>query len=271
MNLNSESLKKKLAGKMIGHRLHYYDQIGSTNDEAFRLGEEGAPEGTVLIAESQSSGKGRMQRVWYSPPGANIYTSVILKPPVGTIQATQIPIAAGVAAAETINEFCPGKAWIKWPNDVLIGGKKVCGILAQMKMSGQAVDFVVVGVGINVNLTREQFPPDIQEIATSLAIEAGGEISRPALIIRLYENMAKWYRELTRNGFAAVRERWLNQSEMIGKTVSVIFKSEAVSGKAVGLDEDGSLILMTANNQKMTVSAGDASILKEVNTNAAGD
>ncbi|MEN6508714.1 MAG: biotin--[acetyl-CoA-carboxylase] ligase [Smithella sp.] len=270
MSLNSESLKKNLAGKMIGHRLHYYKDIGSTNDEAFRLGEEGAPEGTVLIAESQSSGRGRMQRIWYSPPGANIYTSMILRPPVGTIQATQIPIAAGVAVAETINEFCPGKASIKWPNDVLIGGKKVCGILAQMKMSGQTVDFIVVGIGINVNLAREQYPHDIQEIATSLAIEAGREISRPDLIIRLYENMAKWYRELTRNGFSAVRERWLNLSEMIGKTVSVMFQNETVSGKAVGLDEDGSLILMTANNQKLTVSAGDATILKEVNTNAAG-
>lgn len=211
-----------------------------------------------------------MQRIWYSPPGANIYTSMILRPPVGTIQATQIPIAAGVAVAETINEFCPGKASIKWPNDVLIGGKKVCGILAQMKMSGQTVDFIVVGIGINVNLAREQYPHDIQEIATSLAIEAGREISRPDLIIRLYENMAKWYRELTRNGFSAVRERWLNLSEMIGKTVSVMFQNETVSGKAVGLDEDGSLILMTANNQKLTVSAGDATILKEVNTNAAG-
>ena len=270
-SLNAESLRKQLAGKMIGHCLHYYDEIGSTNDEAFRLGEKGAPEGMVLIAESQSSGKGRMQRIWYSPPGANIYTSVILRPPVGTLQSTQIPIAAGVAAAETVNDFCPGRAWIKWPNDVLIGGKKVCGILAQIKMSGQAVDFVVVGIGINVNLAREQFPHDIQEIATSLAIEAGREISRPELIIRLYENMAKWYRELTRNGFTAVRERWLSLSEMIGKTISVKFHNEAVSGKAVGLDEDGSLILLTANNQNMTVSAGDATILKEVNTYATGN
>ena len=225
-SLNTESLRKQLAGKMIGHCLYYYDEIGSTNDEAFRLGEKGAPEGTVLIAESQSSGKGRMQRIWYSPPGVNIYTSVILRPPVGTLQSTQIPIAAGVAAAETINDFCPDKARIKWPNDVLIGGKKVCGILAQIKMSGQAVDFVVVGIGINVNLAREQFPQDIQEIATSLAIEAGREISRPELIIRLYENMAKWYTELTRNGFNTVRERWLNLSEMIGKTVSVMFQNE---------------------------------------------
>ena len=270
-SLNAESLRKQLAGKMIGHRLFYYDEIGSTNDEAFRLGEKGAPEGLVLVADSQSSGKGRMQRIWYSPPGANIYTSVILRPPAGMLQSTQIPIAAGVAAAETINDFCPGRAWIKWPNDVLIGGKKVCGILAQIKMSGQAVDFVVVGIGINVNLAREQFPQDIQEIATALAIEAGREISRPELIIRLYENMTKWYRELIQNGFASVRERWLNRSEMIDKTVSIVFHNEAVSGKAVGLDEDGSLILLTANNQKMSVSAGDATILKEVNTYAAGN
>jgi BirA family biotin operon repressor/biotin-[acetyl-CoA-carboxylase] ligase len=271
MSLDPEFLKKKLAGKMVGHCLHYYEEIGSTNDEAFRLGEEGAQEGTVLIAERQSSGKGRMQRRWYSPPGANIYTSVILRPPVGTIRVTQIPIAAGVAAAETLNEFCPDKARIKWPNDVLIGGKKVCGILAQIKMSGQAVDFIVVGIGINVNLEREQFPQDIQEIATSMVMEAGREISRPEVIIRLYENMAKWYRELTRNGFNTVRERWLNLSEMIGRTVSVMFQNETVRGKAVGLDEDGALILRNANNQNMTVSAGDATILKEVNTYAAGN
>ncbi|MHB8137471.1 MAG: biotin--[acetyl-CoA-carboxylase] ligase [Smithellaceae bacterium] len=262
MNLNQESLKQSLTGKMIGHRLHYYEEIGSTNDEAFRLGSSGASEGTVLIAESQSAGKGRMERTWHSPAGANIYTSIILRPSFETMRATQIPIAAGVAVAETLNKYCPGKVWLKWPNDVLIGGKKVCGILAQMKMSGHAIDFVVVGVGINVNLTREQFPQDIQTIATSLAIEAGREISRLELIISLYENMAKWYRQLTENGFDSVKEKWLGFSDMIGKTISVMFREETVSGKAVGLDEDGALILLTAGNQTIKVSAGDATILK---------
>jgi len=262
MILKPEILKQRLAGKFIGHQLYYYQETGSTNDEAYRLGSKGAPEGTALIAESQSAGKGRMQRVWHSPAGANIYTSIVLRPEFETIRAPQISIAAGVAVAETLGPYCPGKVWLKWPNDVLIGGKKVCGILAQMKMSGNAIDFVVVGIGINVNLNPEQFPPDIQKIATSLAIEAGCEISRLDLIIRLYENMAKWYRELVQNGFGPVKEKWLGLSSMIGKPVSVMFREETVSGTALGLDDDCSLILLTDRDETVRVSAGDATILK---------
>jgi len=263
MDLTQESLKQNLAGKFIGHQLHYYEEIGSTNEEAFRLGIQGVPEGTALIAESQSAGKGRMQRVWHSPAGANIYTSILLRPVFEPARAPQISIAAGVAAAEMIDHYCPGKTQLKWPNDVLIGGKKVCGILAQMKMSGNAIDFVVVGVGINVNLNHEQFPRDIQEMATSLFMEAGREISRLELIIHLYENMAKWYRELTQNGFGAIREKWLSLSPMIGKPVSVMFHEEAVSGRAIGLDDDGSLVLLTDGNDTVKVSAGDATLLKK--------
>jgi BirA family transcriptional regulator, biotin operon repressor / biotin---[acetyl-CoA-carboxylase] ligase len=262
MKLDQEDLIRKLAGKFIGHRLYCYDETGSTNDEAFRLGMQGAPEGTALIAESQSAGKGRLQRVWHSPAGANIYTSIILRPTFEAARAPQISLAAGVAVAETLCQYCPDKVWLKWPNDVLIGGKKVCGILAQMKMSGNAIDFVVVGIGINVNLNREQFPKDIQEIATSLAMEAGREILRWELIIHLYENMAKWYRELAENGFGPIKDKWLSLSPMIGKPVAVMFREEAVSGKAMGLSDDGSLILRTAENKIVNVSAGDATVLK---------
>lgn len=262
MIYNQESLKQNLAGQWIGHQLHYYEEIGSTNDEAFRLGMAGAPEGTVLIANSQSAGKGRMQRVWHSPAGANIYTSIILRPPFETVRAPQISIAAGVAVAETLNPCCQDRAQLKWPNDVLIDGKKVCGILAQMKMTGAVIDFVVVGIGINVNLSYEQFPDDIQQIATSLAIEAGHDISRLALIIRLYENLAKWYKNLVNCGFETVRKAWLGRTPMIGQIVQVMFREEAVRGKAMGLDEDGSLILLTDKNETFRVSAGDATIIK---------
>ncbi len=262
MNLNQEYLRKNLAGKFIGHPLYYYEEIGSTNDEAFHLGVAGAPEGTVLIAESQMAGKGRMQRVWYSPPGANIYTSIILRPMFEAPRAPQISIAAGVAVAEILEDYCPGKVRLKWPNDVLIEGKKICGILAQMKMSGGDIDFIVVGIGMNINLSYEQFPKDIQKIATSLSIETGREISRADLIIRLYENVAKWYRELAQYGFDPVREKWLSLSCMIGQPVSVMFQDERVSGRAVGLGEDGSLVLLTNQNETRLVSAGDATILK---------
>lgn len=262
MELNPEFLKENLAGKCIGSPLHYYHEIGSTNDEAFHLGAAGAPEGTVLIAESQRAGKGRMQRVWYSPPGSNIYTSIIFRPAFETVRAPQISIAAGVAVAEMLDEYCPGKTQLKWPNDVLIVGKKICGILAQMKGSGSGIDFIVVGIGINVNWNAEQFPPDIKRVATSLSIETGREISRMDLIIRLYENMAKWYRELVQNGFGPVREKWIALSPMMGQPVSVKYGEETVCGRVMGLGEDGSLLLLTDRRETRQVSAGDATIIK---------
>ncbi len=262
MDWNPEKLKKSLAGKFFGHKIYYFSETGSTNDEAFSLGLDGAPEGTVVIADSQNKGKGRMQRVWHSPSGANIYTSVILKPQIPLSKASQIPITAGVTVAEIINYYCPDKARLKWPNDVLIGEKKICGILTQVKMKANAIDFIVLGIGINVNLSREQFPQDIKKIATSLAIETGYKISRLELIISLYENLVKCYKQLQQEGFGQIKEKWLSLTPMIGRRVQVMFKDEMIEGKAAGLDEDGSLILFTDENKKVKVSAGDATILK---------
>jgi BirA family biotin operon repressor/biotin-[acetyl-CoA-carboxylase] ligase len=261
MILKPEILKQQLDGKFIGHQLYYYEEIGSTNDEAFRLGSAGAPEGTALIANSQSAGKGRMQRVWYSPAGSNIYTSIILRPQIEPARAPQISILAGVAVADILESYCPDRIKLKWPNDVLINGKKVCGILSQMKTIVSEVDFIILGIGINVNISYNEFPKEICNIATSLAIETGREISRQELIIRLYENLAKWYKQLLGDGFGRIKEKWLSISPMIGQTVQVMFQEEAVSGKAIGLDEDGSLILLAAGNKKLKVSAGDATIV----------
>jgi BirA family transcriptional regulator, biotin operon repressor / biotin---[acetyl-CoA-carboxylase] ligase len=263
MGWNSEVLEKKLSGKFIGLPLYYYPEIGSTNDEAFRLGNSGAPEGAAVIADSQTKGKGRLQRVWHSPSGSNIYTSILLRPKFGPERAPQISIAAGVAVAETLSDYCPDQIQLKWPNDVLLNNKKVCGILSQIKTSANGIGFVILGIGINVNILYDQLPSDIRNIATSMAIETGREIDRVELIIGLYENMAKWYKQLTQEGFGAVKEKWLNLAPMIGRKVQVMFHQEVISGEALGLDEDGSLIILTVNNEKVKVSAGDATILKE--------
>lgn len=263
MDWNEELLKKKLTGKFFGHRLYYYPETGSTNDEAYRLGMAGAQEGTVVIAECQTKGKGRLARSWHSPAGSNIYTSVIMRPHLTPVAAPQISLVAGVAVAETLNNYCPGKVQLKWPNDVLVNGKKICGILAQMKTAGENVDFVVVGIGINVNIGENHFPEEIREIATSVSSETGRKISREDLIISLYENLAKWYKKLLQNGFAAVKEKWLGLAPMIGQDVQVMFLNEKVSGKALDLDDDGALIVLTAKNEKLKISAGDATILKK--------
>ena len=262
MKLNQEKLKQSLTGKFIGHQLYYYEEIGSTNDEAFRLGLAGEPEGTALIAEKQNAGKGRMQRVWHSPAGSNIYTSIILRPQIEPAKAPQISILAGVAVAEVLDSYCPDRIKLKWPNDVLIDGKKVCGILSQIQTSASEVDFIVLGMGINVNIIYSQFPQEICNLATSLVIETGREISRQELIISLYENLAKWYKQLLKDGFCRIKEKWLSMSPMIGEPVQVMFQEESVSGTAIGLDENGSLILLVAGNKEYKVLAGDATIVK---------
>jgi BirA family biotin operon repressor/biotin-[acetyl-CoA-carboxylase] ligase len=263
MDYNIQLLEKKLLGKTIGHKLYYYQEIGSTNDEAFRLAGAGAREGTVIIANSQTKGKGRLQRIWHSPSEANIYTSIILRPNFAPNLATQIPIMAGVAVAEILEGYCIGKVTLKWPNDVHLNGKKICGILSQAKTTVNSIAFVVLGIGINVNISHEQFTPDIRDIATSLAIEGGRDFFRQELIISLYENLTKWYKKLKRNGFDEIKEKWLSMTPMISCNIQVMFQDEVIRGRALDIAEDGSLIILNAKDEKIKISAGDATILKE--------
>jgi BirA family biotin operon repressor/biotin-[acetyl-CoA-carboxylase] ligase len=260
MDWNLEELKERLSGKHFGRQLHYYSKTDSTNDKAFALGIAGAPEGTVVIADRQSRGKGRLQRSWHSPPGVNIYTSLILRPRIASSEAARIPIMAGIAVAEVLDKYYPSKIKLKWPNDVLLNNKKVCGILSQAKISEGKIDFIVLGIGINVNIAYNQFLEEIRDSATSLAIETGMAISRQELIISLYENLEKWYKKLLQKGFDPIKERCLKLMPMIGQTVQVVFKDETIVGKATDIDEDGALILIAKGNKEIKVSAGDATI-----------
>jgi BirA family biotin operon repressor/biotin-[acetyl-CoA-carboxylase] ligase len=167
---------------------------------------------------------------------------------------------AGVAVAETLNAYCSDHVKMKWPNDVLIHNRKVCGILSQAKLTGKKIDFIVLGIGINVNLQNKEFSKEISDTATSLAIETGREISRMELIISLYENLEKWYKKLMQDGFGPIKESCLKMMPMIGQTVQVVFGEELLEGKATGMDGDGALILLTEKNEKIKVSAGDATI-----------
>jgi BirA family transcriptional regulator, biotin operon repressor / biotin---[acetyl-CoA-carboxylase] ligase len=136
----------------------------------------------------------------------------------------------------------------------------VCGILSQAKIAGSAIDFIVLGIGINVNIGRNQFSEEIYDSAISLAMEEGHEVSRQELIISLYENLEKWYKQLLQKGFASIKEKWLELTPMIGQTIEVVFKNETIKGEATGIDDDGSLILFAQGNKIIKVSAGDATI-----------
>lgn len=264
MEFNEQTLADRLSGKRIGNRIHFFQEVDSTNDVAFQLALGGAPEGTVVIAEAQTRGKGRLKRQWQSPPGSNIYTSIVLRPEIEPVFAPQITLMTGVAVADILSEYCPDDVTLKWPNDVQIRGKKVCGILTEMNASAvKKVNFVIVGIGINVNIARVDFDESFRDLATSLKEEAGIEISRLDLIIKLFDNLACLYTRLLREGFAPIKDMWLMYSDMVGKQIQVVFNNNVQAGEVHGIDDFGALIISDENEVIRRVIAGDASIVKD--------
>ena len=263
MGFDAEALKQRLAGRRIGCRFLFLPEVGSTNRMALGLSRDEAPDGTVLLADCQTEGRGRLHRVWQSPPGCNLYTSILLRPAIAPTDASQITLMAGVAAAETVASYCPRGVGLKWPNDVRIGGRKVCGILTEMRMAGGKIDAIAVGIGMNVNITGAGFDPALRDTATSLREETGSELSRADVALLLYDRFEKWYEIFLGKGFAAVREAWLARSEMGGRRIRVLFGDQTEEGVVAGIDLDGALLLTGENGTVRRVTAGDATILKD--------
>lgn len=264
MDFNEKNLAIRLSGKRIGNRIHFFSEVESTNDVLCKLARDGGPHGTVVIAECQTKGKGRLNRQWQSPPGCNIYASIALRPAIEPVYAPQITLMTGVAVADVLSIYCPGDVTLKWPNDVQIGGKKVCGILAEMSASaGGGVDFVVVGIGINVNIRKMDFDESIRNMATSLAEEAGQNISRLDLTAKLFDRFDDLYTRLLESGFGSIKDAWLSYCDMVGKRTRVIFNNDIESGKVLGLDDFGALVISDEKGKIKRVIAGDASVVKE--------
>ena len=258
--MDEQKISAGLTGRIVGRRLVVLPEVDSTNNAAFGLAAVGAPEGTAVISDMQVKGRGRLQRVWHSPPGANIYTSVVFRPAVKPADAPRMTIMAGVAVAETLERYCPGLVALKWPNDVQVRGKKICGILSEMKATADGVDFVVIGIGLNVNMRGEDFCAEIRDIATSLREETGRQIPREALAAELYTSLETWYKELTRAGFGPVKDRWLRFAGVAGQTLRVDTRSEVRRGEAVGMDDDGALLLRDESGRTRRIVAGDVMI-----------
>jgi BirA family transcriptional regulator, biotin operon repressor / biotin---[acetyl-CoA-carboxylase] ligase len=261
MQFDAEALRLRLAGKRIGGLLHCRGTVDSTNRVAMGLAREGAPEGTVVLADRQTAGRGRLQRVWQSPPGCNLYMSVILRPAVAPPDVSQITLLAGVAVAEAIAPISPVGVGIKWPNDVRIGGRKVCGILTEMRRAGGRVA-VVLGIGLNMNMGRSDFDPGHRDVATSLREETGRDHSREDMVVLLCERLEQWYETFLHAGFAPIRDGWLARSEMAGKHVRVLFRDEVQEGVVEGIDRDGALLIADGRGEVRRITAGDATIMK---------
>jgi len=262
IQFDAVALQSRLTGRRIGCRLHYEETVDSTNRVAMELAQGGAPEGTVVLADRQTAGRGRLQRSWQSPPGCNLYLSVILRPAIPPHDAAQITLLAGVAVAEAISAVCPERVGIKWPNDLLIGGRKVCGILTEAKMAMGRIDSVIVGVGLNVNIDSADFDPAHRETATSLREETGRDHSREDLLFLLCERFDQWYEIFLHDGFAPVREGWLARAEMAGKRLRILFLDEMQEGVFAGIDRDGALLIADEKGAVRRITAGDATIMK---------
>src|SRR3990167_343853 len=260
---NAFEISSNLKTSFIGKDISFYKDTGSTNDAARAFAIKGAREGFAVVADSQTKGKGRLGRRWESPASVNIYTSIILRPDIPPAHAPQLTLVAAVAMAETISKFLNNgsgykpEPTVKWPNDILINSKKTAGILTEMSSEMDRVNFVVIGIGVNVNMSKKMLPEELRPIATSLREEAGKEISRTGFIQTLYLNMETWYKLYLKNGFEPIREVWNGYFKMAGKIVRVQQMDRVIEGVAVGIDADGAFLLQVKGGSVLRIISGD--------------
>jgi BirA family biotin operon repressor/biotin-[acetyl-CoA-carboxylase] ligase len=273
--LYAEEILAGLDTDWLGREIHHFDEIDSTNRVALELARSGCAHGTTVVAESQSAGRGRLGRSFYSPPATNLYTSIVLRPAITTATAPTWILASAAAVATSIAdwlaEFVDAAAAdaveIKWPNDVLISGLKTSGILMELGAEATRVDFLVLGIGINLNVEREDFPDEFRSRATSLFSCSGKRVSRVAFARRLYGNLERVFDLCGSRGFDAVRPEFESRFRMPGRRVTVCeLDGSRLEGTAIGIDTDGALRLrrdgQTAG-EEVRVIAGDVTLAKE--------
>ena len=257
-----EGLETRFVAREIRHLL----STDSTNRVAHDLAEAEAPEGTTVIAEEQTQGRGRLGRRWYSPARTNIYTSIILRPTIPLPQVPQLTLVGAVAAARAISSLYDGppemNPRIKWPNDILMGGRKVSGTLVEATSIGEILRHVILGIGINVNLEEKDLPSEISGTATSLLIASGHPVSRKDLAIRFFQELEACYTEFRKEGFSRLSGEYAGMSDLWGRQVRVSLSEGSVEGVAEGLEDDGALRLRTSAGNTERILAGDVQLLR---------
>lgn len=263
-------LQDGLRTKNLGRNILFCHEVDSTNDWAKEVAMYGAHEGTVLIAETQAKGRGRLGREWISPTGG-LWFSLILRPKLIPAEAVKLTFVAGLAVAKVLREMFDLKVWTKWPNDVLVDGRKICGILTEMSTTGETVNFVVVGVGINVNFYVENFfPEELKRVATSLENELGRKVQLEELFRILLEKMEALYEQFTKEGLDPILEEWKKYADFLGRKVEIITQNEKLSGLALDIDREGALVLKLEDGTSKRVFVGDVSLRTKKNMNRSG-
>jgi BirA family transcriptional regulator, biotin operon repressor / biotin---[acetyl-CoA-carboxylase] ligase len=255
-----DELRHARQGARCGCTIHYCESIDSTNTAAYQLAVEGAPEGSVVIAEAQTKGRGRLGRSWTSPPFRNLYLSIVLRPAMAAADAPQLGLVTGLATAEAARDWC-ARAVIKWPNDVLVDGRKLAGILTEMDAADGRVRFVIVGIGVNLNTAVHEFPDELRDKAIGLATAAGAPIDRVAFAIRLLSHLEQRYDRFLRDGFDAIAPAWESLSCVTGRHVQIDSGDQRYGGIVIGIAHDGSLRLRDEHGAETRVIAGDVTVV----------
>jgi BirA family transcriptional regulator, biotin operon repressor / biotin---[acetyl-CoA-carboxylase] ligase len=255
--LDIAGIRVALKSERLGAKFHYFAELPSTNDYARGLAESGAGEGEVVIAEAQSQGRGRLGRRWESPPCANLYLSVILRPTLPPAHAPQITLMAAVALAETVASLIQQAPTIKWPNDILVEGQKLAGVLTEAACGMERIEYVILGIGINVNYDIDSMPAEIRHRATSMAHLMRAEVDRKNVLLRLIQALDRCYGDLEEAGFEALRPRWESYFGLRGQRVRVESPDAVLTGRARGIGRDGALILEDEQGTLLRVYAGD--------------
>ena len=256
-------IKKNLKGSFVGKNIYYEEKVDSTNTLARELSIKGVKNGSVVISDYQEKGRGRNGKIWTSPCGCNIYMSIILKPKFSPEVAQGMTILAAVSVADAIAEVVSLKPQIKWPNDILIGSKKVSGILTEMSTQNMIIEHIIVGIGINVNAEENDIEDGIKNIATSLLIESKktdgftGLLNRNKLITSILNKFDKYYEMFLSTGLSSVLQYYQKYFNMIGKEIEINIKDKRVKGQVVGIDSKGALLLKTGENELEKVVSGE--------------
>lgn len=244
--VTSEEIHLGLTTHLFGREIIYRDRVESTNVLATQLAYEGAVEGTLVVADQQTGGRGRRGKVWFSPPGKGVSMSLILRPKISTAYASQLTLVAAIALNRALTRLTGHRAGIKWPNDILFNQKKCCGILTEMHADHDRIHHIVIGIGINVNMEAEEFPADLREIALSLRMVKGEPLMRAQVIQRVLTEFEPLYEQyVSEGGFSSLREEWKRESITIGKRVCAKTPRGEISGLAIDIDEVGALCIQT--------------------------
>lgn len=261
--LHADDLLARLGrARVVGRDIRVFEQTTSTNDVVEKLARDGVKEGVVVFAESQTKGRGRLGRKWMSPTRKGLWFSVLLRPELRPQETTQLTVASATALRRAIKAVTGLSAEIKWPNDLLIGGKKVAGILTEMSAEVDRVRHIIVGIGVDVNQDANEFPLELRGIATSLRIASGEKISRAELATEMLRELDADYARICAGKFPALADEWEAGCATIGKNVAVQMGARLIRGCAEALDDDGALLVRTEHGHLERIIGGDVTLEK---------